>query len=66
MTWLGINRGQYYWQITDTSGDPVADVAVKYDPTKNLTVQDVVDALDKIKLFLLTAAGRADFLSNNR
>jgi hypothetical protein len=66
MTWLGINRGQYYYQVTDTAGDPVADVAVKFDPTKNLTAFDVIDALDKVKLYLLSAQGMADFLSNNR
>ena len=66
MQWLGINRGQYYWQVTDTTSDALADIEVKYDPTKNLTPQDVIDGMDKIKLYLLSALGRADFLSNNR
>jgi hypothetical protein len=65
MTYLSINRGQYYWQVTDTSGDVGADMVLRYDPTKHLTQQDVIQAMKMFEIWLDTAAGRGDFTSNN-
>lgn len=51
--WWGLNRGQYYTDVVEQSTDPSKNISVDLDLTANMTKEDVIVALEQIRIAII-------------